>query len=720
MSTGHAPCYAGGMTTCIASLSLVIGLAAVTAKPPATPRRPVTDSYHGVTVTDDYRWLERADDPEVTAWSEAQNAAARAYLDALPGRPLLRQRIAAIYNFEAPGYGDVRQAQGAKLFFASKRQPPAQQPVLVTLTSLDDPKTERVIYDPNEADPTAGTYYDWYTPSHDGRLVALSISRNGSEDGTLAIIDVATGKALPDRIPRVQYGTAGGSVAWKGDGSGLWYTRYPRPGERQGKDQFFYQQIWWHQLGTPVEQDRYAFGKDQPRIGEHALVASPDGRWVLDQVSNGDGGEVAFFLAPAQPGAPWRQVAGFADKIRDARFGADGALYLHSRREAPRGKIVRVAPADPALARAATVLPEQEGVLEDYQVTATRLWTSSLVGGPSRLCWIPLGGGKPVVVPTTPLSTVQALERIGDGDEILFASGGYLEPPAHFTVGAGQPHRTALVKRSAVTFSDLEVAQVFARSKDGTRVPLTIVKRKGTRLDGRNPTLLTGYGGYGSSSRPAFLERRRVWFDHGGVLAMAAIRGGGEYGEAWHEGGMLTRKQNVFDDFAACAEWLIDNHTTGPTRLAIQGGSNGGLLMGAMITQHRQLFRAVVSHVGIYDMLRFELQANGEFNTTELGSVKDRAQFQALHAYSPYHHVAGGTAYPSVLFATGAHDPRVDPLQSRKMTARLQASGSTRPILLRTSAETGHGIGTSRSQVIEQEVDVYAFLFHELGVALTR
>jgi prolyl oligopeptidase len=700
------------------SLMALVALAGGTdVRPPPTPKRPVSDSYQGVAVPDDYRWLENGDDPEVKAWSEAQNGAARARLDGLPGRQVLRERIAAIANFQSPTYSGVLERGGR--FFASKRQPPAEQAVLVVLSSLDDLATERVLYDPNQADRKGTTYFDWYVPSPDGRRVALSISERGSEDGTLAILEVATGKLLPDRIPRVQYGTAGGSVAWKADGSGLWYTRYPRPGERQGRDQFFYQQIWWHTVGAPVAQDQYAFGRDQPRIGEHRLQASPDGKWVLDRVANGDGGDAAFYLSPARPGGSWKAVAAFSDRIKEASFGLDGALYLHARRDAPRGKIVRLSPEDPTLAHAVTVVPERPGVIEDYTATATRLWVVELEGGPSRLESFPLGGGHPAVVATMPISSVFGLERVGQGDTVVFENGSYLEPPAYYRQGGptGTPQRTALVKKSPVSFSDCEVVPVFASSRDGARVPLTIVRRKGTRLDGKNPTLLTGYGGYGISMRPGFLERRRVWLDHGGVLAVAAIRGGGEYGEAWHEAGKLTRKQNVFDDFQACARWLIDHRYTSPQHLGIVGGSNGGLLMGAMITQFPKLFRAVVASVGIFDMLRFEQQANGEFNTTELGTVKDEGQFRALYRYSPYHRVRPGVAYPSVLFLTGAHDPRVDPMQSRKMTARLQAVGA--PVLLRTSAESGHGIGTSRSQRIEEDVDVYAFLFSELGVPLS-
>jgi prolyl oligopeptidase len=261
------------------------------------------------------------------------------------------------------------------------------------------------------------------------------------------------------------------------------------------------------------------------------------------------------------------------------------------------------------------------------------------------------------------------------------------------------------------------VERVMVTSKDGTKVPLNIIRRKDAKLDGSNPTLLTGYGGFGASLKPGFGTSRRLWLDQGGVYAIANLRGGGEFGEEWHKSGNLTKKQNVFDDFVACARYLIDHRYTSPAHLAIEGGSNGGLLMGAVLTQHPELFRAVVSHVGIYDMLRVELWPNGEFNVTEYGTVKDPAQFNALYAYSPYHHVVNGARYPAVLMQTGANDPRVDPANSRKMIARLQAANrSAYPILLVAGSDTGHGIGTALSQVIAQQADVFAFLFDQLGI----
>jgi prolyl oligopeptidase len=304
------------------------------------------------------------------------------------------------------------------------------------------------------------------------------------------------------------------------------------------------------------------------------------------------------------------------------------------------------------------------------------------------------------------------------GDGLLFENQSDLEPPAWYRAAPdGRVTRTALVRKSPVDFADCEVVQDTAVSKDGTKVPLRIVKPKAASKNGENPTLLYSYGGYAISQRPAYEPLLKVWLEQGGIYADASIRGGGEYGESWHRAGRLTVKQNVFDDFAACARRLIDEKYTKPSRLAIEGGSNGGLLMGAAFTQHPELYGAVVAHVGIYDMLRVELSPNGTFNVTEFGTVEDPTQFAALFAYSPYHHVKDGTAYPPILFMTGANDPRVDPMQSRKMAARLQAAaGPGQPVLLRTSSSSGHGIGSSLDEKVGEAADVYAFLFDRLGV----
>jgi prolyl oligopeptidase len=403
--------------------------------------------------------------------------------------------------------------------------------------------------------------------------------------------------------------------------------------------------------------------------------------------------------------------------VSTGKFGHDRRLYLLSHHNAPRGKILAVLLDHPDLSGAKTVVPEGEAPIREFLPTATRLYVVDLVGGPSRLRAVTLDGDSRASIEGDPISTVGGLVLLA-GDRVLFSRESYLEPSIWYTYEPSTaPMVTALKNTASVQYSDCEVTRDFAISKDGTKVPINIIHRKGIMLDGSNPTILYGYGGFDVSMVPYFSVRWRVWLDQGGVCAIANLRGGSEFGEEWHNAGKLTRKQNVYDDFAACAQFLIDRKYTDPAKLAIEGGSNGGLLMGAALTQHPGLFRAVVSHVGIYDMLRVERFPNGEFNVTEFGSVTDPEQFKALYAYSPYHHVVDGTAYPAVLFLTGDNDGRVDPANSRKMTARLQAATSSNlPILLRTTATAGHGFGTSLSEEFAQDADIFAFLFDQLQV----
>jgi prolyl oligopeptidase len=371
----------------------------------------------------------------------------------------------------------------------------------------------------------------------------------------------------------------------------------------------------------------------------------------------------------------------------------------------------------PLISDAQTVVPESKVAIENFLPIANTLYVVDQIGGPSQIRIFDTSGKAQGVIPTPPVSAVNQILR-SDGDQLLFNDSTYLEPAAWYRYDptAKKVTRTALYETSVADFSGAEVIREFATSKDGTKVPLNIIRPKETKLDGKNPVLLYGYGGYDISLTPFFSLDRKPLLDRGVVLVIANLRGGGEYGEAWHRAGMLTKKQNVFDDFAASARYLVDHKYTTAARLAIEGGSNGGLLMGASLTQHPELFGAVVSHVGIYDMLRVELHPNGAFNVTEFGTVKEDDLFRALYAYSPYHHVVDGTNYPPVLFLTGDNDPRVDPANSRKMTARLQASGTKHPVLLRTSGNSGHGIGTALSEAIAEEADVLAFLFEQWGI----
>jgi prolyl oligopeptidase len=681
---------------------------------PETPRRPVSDSYHGVTVTEAYRWLENFDDPEVLAWNAAQNRYSRALLDALAGRAPIEAQLRSLYTAASAEHYGLKTRQG--MIFALKNQPPLAQPLLVLLESAEDLASERVLLDPNRLDPSGSTTIDFYVPALDGRLVAVSLSENGSEQGTLHFYEVATGRELGDLIPRVTYPTAGGSVAWNADETGIYYTRYPQGDERPPQDRNFYQQVYFHALGTPIELDTYVIGADFPRIAEVDLATTADGRYLLASVANGDGGEFAHYLR--EPDGSWHQITSYADQVIAAEFGFDDALYLLSRANAPRGAILRLPLATPALAHAQTVVPERDVTIEQITPTATQLYVTELDGGPSQVRVYDLAGSAQGLLPMPPIAGVREVMAL-PGDEVLIRVNSFTEPPAwfRFTPAEEELAPTALRMTSPADFRAFEVLREHATSPDGTRIPLNILRRKGIALDGDNPTILYGYGGYGISLSPHFDAISSLWLDQGGVMVIANLRGGGEYGEAWHHAGNLTNKQHVFDDFLAAAEHLIAAGYTRPARLAIMGRSNGGLLMGAALTQRPDLFRAVVSGVGIYDMLRVELDPNGAFNVTEFGSVTDPDQFAALHAYSPYHHVVDGTPYPAVLFVTGDHDGRVNPAHSRKMTARLQAATSSGlPVLLRTSANTGHGMGTSLNEQIAEDTDVYAFLFDQLGM----
>lgn len=690
---------------------------------PDTPKRPVTDEYQGVSVTDDYRWLENWDDPETKQWSVAENAHSREYFDRLPARAAIKQRFRELISASSPRYRDLQFRGG--MLFAMKYQPPQQQWMLVALRSADDPDGAKVVFDPNITSSKGSLAIDFYVASLDGKYVAAAVSENGSEDSNARVFEVATGKQLTDVVPRVNFATAGGSIEWKADSSGFYYTRYPQGNERPPEDANFYQQVYFHKLGAGPKQDTYVLGKEFPRIAEIQLHASDNGRWLIAAVANGDGGQFAHYVMDSS--GHWTQVTHFEDGIVSAKVGQDDALYLLSRKDAPRGQILRLPLPNPALSQAKIVVPQSSGsetdesaraAIDSFVPTGKSLYVTDIIGGPSRLRVFNDQGLLSTTI-SPPVSVIDQVVPVSGGDAVFYISS-FLEPAAWWRFDSKQNKlsRTALFETSASKFDDAEVVREFAISKDGTRVPVNIIRRKGTTLDGTNPTLLYGYGGFGISEKPYFLGAfARVWLDQGGVYVIANLRGGGEYGEEWHKAGNLTRKQNVFDDFIACAQYLIDQKYTLPNHLAIIGGSNGGLLMGAAFTQRPDLFRAVVSFVGVYDMLRVELDPNGAFNVTEFGTVKDPGPFKALHAYSPYHHVKDRTAYPAILFVTGENDHRVNPMQSRKMTARLQAaSSSDHPILLRTSSTAGHGFGTALDEQIEESADVFSFLFDQLGV----
>ncbi|HEX7615465.1 MAG TPA: prolyl oligopeptidase family serine peptidase [Thermoanaerobaculia bacterium] len=702
----------------VASLLCAVSAAAETR--PGTPKIPVSNTYHGVTVVDDYRWLENGDAVRVKAWSEAQNARARAFLDRLPGTAALRARIEHLLTARPASISGLV-SRGGRHFAVCSDPARKQQPWIVLLPSLTSTEGMRAIVDPNALDPSGHTSFDWFVPSPDGASLAVSLSEGGSEAGTLHVYDVATGRETGDVIPLVQKGTAGGSAAWTAGGKGLFYTRYPREGERAKEVLDFYQQVFFHTLSTPVEGDRVSFGRELPRIAEISLRASEDGKRHLALVQNGDSGDFALYVLP-EGAASWQGVSTFADGVIDARFGPDGSIWAISKKGAPRRRVLRIPAGNSTLAAARMVLDQRNGVIEAIAPTRTRLVTVEALGGKSRVRSYDFEGNLVEELPTPAASAVTSLDRL-ESDVVFYSVASFLQPETVFLYDAAKKTSTPTVLRSSpvADFSDAEVIEERAISKDGTLVPMFILQPKRTKRDGRNPVVLTGYGGFGVSQRPSYSDVAHVLTARGVVQVSAILRGGGEFGEDWHDAGRLTRKQNVFDDFLACARRLIELNVTRPGRLAIEGGSNGGLLMGAALTQAPKLFRAVVSHVGIYDMLRVEVSSNGQFNTVEYGTTKVPEQFKALYAYSPYHRVRNGTRYPAILMPTGANDPRVDPMQSRKMVARLRAADPRATVLLRTSGSTGHGgIGASVNDAVSLLTDVDAFLLHELGVPPAR
>ncbi len=665
----------------------------------------VTDVHHGVKVVDAHRWLEDGNAPAVDAWTRTRHAEARTMLAALPLRSAIATELKAIYTADRESWGGL-QVRGGQTFL-SHRPPGAQQPILKVFPG------DRTLLDPLAEDPTGKTHIDWFRPSPDGSLVAVSLSKAGTESGDVHILLTATGMAMAGEVvPRVNGGTAGGDLVWTADGKGFHYTRYPRAGERPAADMAFHQQLWRHTLGE--SKDTYVLGKDLPRTAQIRLDSGPGDR-LLATVQHGDGG--IFELHANFGDGRFKPIAGTADGIVQGTWAPDGTLFLISRKGAPKGQVTRHG-------GGVVVAEGGDTVLSNFYApptmvaTADRLYVSYQLGGPSTVRSFDHAGKPQPKLAIPDVSSVSSLQA--DGDGVILHIGSFTDAGGWYRLSPdGQLKATKFMDRTGVRFDDVEVIRELATSKDGTRVPVNILRVKGPRT-GDSACIVTGYGGYGLSLAPRFRDSIRVLLDRGVCYAVANLRGGGEFGATWHSQGHLTAKQNVFDDFAAVVEHLSAKRFASAKRIGIIGGSNGGLLMGATLTQRPELPAVVVSFVGIYDMLRVELSPNGAFNIPEFGTVKDKAQFMALHAYSPYHNVAtrGATAaknYPPLLLLTGANDPRVDPMQSRKFLARLHVAGAKDRAWLRVSFDSGHGGGAKLDERIAQRADAYAFLLHHLG-----
>jgi prolyl oligopeptidase len=673
---------------------------------PPTRTTDAVESLHGETIPDPYRWLEDGESPDTRAWTEAQNALTRSYLDAVPGRARLRARLDQLLAIGAIGVPTPARGR----YFYQRRDGRQNQPVLYLREGVHG--EDRAVVDPNALDPGGTVALDWYYPSDDGRLLAYGLSENGSEQSVLHVLDVDSGVARPDRIPH----TRAADLAWLPDATGFYYTRYPAPGDAPEGEEHYHRAVHFHRLGSDPAGDPVVF---KPAEKEHwpGVGISPDGRWLVIGVAR-TFDQTDLYLQDRRSGAPPVAVA----KDLPASFEgevAHGQLFMRTNLEAPTYRLYAVDPERPAREHWREIVPPRaDAVLEGVRISARHLALSYLERASSRLRLADHGGGglREVALPT--IGSLFGAGTEWDGNELFYGFSSYTVPPGVHRVdletGAAELWRGV---EADVDPRRYEVGQVTFRSRDGTEVSMFLVHLAGLRRDGTNPVYLTGYGGFNISMTPAFSRSLLLWLESGGVVAIPNIRGGGEYGERWHQEGMLGQKQNSFDDFIAAAEWLIAQGYTTPARLAAAGGSNGGLLMGAVLTQRPELFRAVVVQVPLLDMLRYHRFLIARLWIPEYGSAEDPAQFPWLRAYSPYHHVRDGVAYPAVLLATAESDTRVDPMHARKMAARLQAAtSSSRPVLLRLESRAGHGAGKPLSKVLEELTDTWAFVFSELGV----
>jgi prolyl oligopeptidase len=661
---------------------------------------------HGETIPDPYRWLEDGESADTREWTEAQNALTRSYLDAVPARERIRARLDQLLAIGALGVPTPVRGR----YFYQRRDGRQNQPVLYLRQGVRG--GDRTIVDPNALDAGGTVALDWYYPSDDGRLLAYGLSENGSEQSVLQVMDVDTGVSLPDRIPH----TRAADLAWLPDSTGFYYTRYPAPGQAPQGEEHYHRTIYFHRLGTDPTEDPLVF---KPVEKEHwpSVGISPDGRWLVIGVAR-TFDQTDLYLMDRRGAAPPVPVA----KDLPASFEgevAHGRLFMRTNLDAPTYRLYVVDPERPQQERWREIVPPRaDAVLEGVRVTARHLALSYLERASSRLRLTDHQGAglRELTLPT--LGSLFGTGVEWDGNELFYGFSSYTVPPSVYRVDlASGSEELWLGVDAHVDPSGFEVMQVPVRSRDGTEVTMFLVHRTGLLKDGGNPVYLTGYGGFNISMTPAFSRSLLLWLERGGVVAIPNIRGGGEYGERWHQDGMLGRKQNSFDDFIAAAEWLIAEGYTTPARLAAAGGSNGGLLMGAVLTQRPELFRAVVVQVPLLDMLRYHRFLIARLWIPEYGSAEDPEQFPWLRAYSPYHRVRNGVAYPAVLLATAEGDSRVDPMHARKMAARLQAAtASPRPILLRLESRAGHGAGKPLNKVLEELTDTWTFVFSELGV----
>jgi prolyl oligopeptidase len=714
---------AGGLRLVIAISSLIFVAAAAFAGDdskssstssslPQTPVKPVIDMFHGTKVLDNYRWLEDGNSPETQKWVEEEMSYTRGTLERLAGRDAIHKRLTDLLSI-----GSVTTPLIAgRHYFYTKREGMQNQPILYVREGLNGP--DRVLVDANQLAADGTIALDWYQPSENGKYLAYGTSPSGSEMSTLHIVETKTGTVLPDTIER----TRAASIAWKLDNSGFYYTRYPKKGDVPEGQEMYNRHVFYHQLGDdPANDDKPIFGEGRDAEDWPNVNLSNDGRWLLIDVSQG-WTKSELFLMDLKAGTPPTRIT----TGKNFLYGGEvynGKLFITTNEDAPRYRVFVADAGNYDREAWKELIPQTDAVLQGTAVFGGKLFAQYEQNASSQLKIFDLDGKKLNDLSLPAIGTVFGSGGRWDRDELFYGFQSFTFAPSiyRYDLKDGSTSLWTKVDAPSIDPSAYDVNQEWFKSKDGTRVPMFIVHKKGIQKNGKNPTLLTAYGGFNVSLTPAFSRTAYLWMEHGGIYAVANLRGGAEFGEDWHRAGMLDKKQNVFDDMIAAAEHLISEKYTDKNHLAIQGGSNGGLLMGAMMTQRPDLFRAVVCQVPLLDMLHYQDFQIAKLWIPEYGTSENAEQFKWLFAYSPYHHVKAGTEYPAILFMTADTDTRVDPMHAKKMAALMQAEAKngashTRPILLRIESKAGHGAGKPVTKQIEEFTDVYSFLFWQLGV----
>ena len=711
--------YPAALCVALSSLLCLPGTVAQAAEPisyPATRKTDQTDVYHGQRIADPYRWLEDDNSAETKAWVQAQNAVTDRFLAAMPQRLPVRKLYTELFNFEKFG---VPFHEGGRYFW-TRNDGLQQQDVLYTARTLDEAPT--VALDPNTLSKDGTVALTGTVPSPDGKLLAYGVAVGGSDWQRWQLRDLATGQDLPDRIEWVKFSRA----TWTPDGKGFFYSRYdaPKEGEKLTGANYF-QKLYYHRIGTPQSDDQLVLENKAEKQWGFGTSVADDGSAIIVNVWRGSGRKNGLMVLPLKNGA----YAGDKPLTLTLAFDAEYApvtltgktLYLRTDKDAPRGKLIAIDlargnPADTKQWR--TVVPEGSDALVNADGVAGRFLLQYLHDASTLVRVFDAKGRALGEVPLPGVGTARGFAGRWQDKETFFSYASLNSP--------GEIHRldpatlkTSLFKRPTAAFpaDEFVTERHFVESRDGTRVPVFIAHRKGLKLDGTNPTLLYGYGGFNVPQTPSFSVTAATWMRMGGVYVLASLRGGGEYGAAWHEAGTKLKKQNVFDDFIAAAEWLVAKGYTQPAKLAINGGSNGGLLVGAVLNQRPELFGAAIPQVGVMDMLRYHKFTIGWAWASDYGSADDARQFGALRAYSPLHTIRSGASYPPVLVTTADHDDRVVPAHSFKYIAALQAADTgAAPKLIRIETQAGHGAGKPTSKIIEERADILAFIANAFGL----